>query len=432
MASPKVAIVGGGLSGALAALVLRSRGLTPTLFDAGKRATGGRLAGGARHPDSGLQFLTASDPRFISILGMLTREGLVAPWKARFGVLGMKGGGFLPAEVLHGTPIGSMMKEDGQDASIDFCNLLARGTNAVPLYCGFPSNASIVPGLLAAAGVEVRSGAKVSRCQPLPGAQWRLDLEDLHADDADVTDDAGPATESFDALVLATHDASLAASAVSAVIDSGIDVPSDVQDRLSELASNLRAQKRDRTDPVFTWSGYFPRGFSASVPFDAATVPGSSVIRFLARDASKPGRPPERTIPTKHEELGELWTAVSTPAFAKAVLQHADAAESGDSERGGNGAKMAQEAMTSEMNRLFQPYHSVEASAHLAAAAKRWGAGFAADTLQLQEECIGLEPWRLAICGDYIAKPKGSPAEAAALSGMEAAERVALWFADSV
>ena len=43
------------------------------------------------------------------------------------------------------------------------------------------------------------------------------------------------------------------------------------------------------------------------------------------------------------------------------------------------------------------------------------------------EDCVSLEPWRLAVAGDFL-RERASPAEAAALSGMEAAERVAAWF----
>ena len=66
----------------------------------------------------------------------------------------------------------------------------------------------------------------------------------------------------------------------------------------------------------------------------------------------------------------------------------------------------------------------------LHAAAKRWGAGFAAGTLGLKEDCVSLEPWRLAIAGDFLAD-RASPVEAAALSGMEAGERIAKWFPTS-
>ena len=36
---------------------------------------------------------------------MLAHEGLVAPWGGRFGLLGSRGGGFLPLEVARNTYI---------------------------------------------------------------------------------------------------------------------------------------------------------------------------------------------------------------------------------------------------------------------------------------------------------------------------------------
>jgi hypothetical protein len=73
-------------------------------------------------------------------------------------------------------------------------------------------------------------------------------------------------------------------------------------------------------DPVGSWSSL--------LPFDAATVPGSSVLQFVARDASKPSRPTTRSLPSSSSPPssdasgsgsgeGELWTAVSTVAFAQ-------------------------------------------------------------------------------------------------------------------
>jgi len=77
----------------------------------------------------------------------------------------------------------------------------------------------------------------------------------------------------------------------------------------------------------------------------------------------------------------------------------------------------------------------------------RWGAGFLSRGLGLKEDAVSLEPWRLAIAGDFVraaavapaaeATQTGgeggggpaTPAEAAALSGLEAAERVAGFFA---
>ena len=117
-----VAIVGGGLAGTMCALIARSRGLRPVIFDAGRRGLGGRLAGG-HAPDSGAQFLRASEPsQFSQVLEMLQREGLVAPWTARFGLLGSHGGGFLPLDTLKGS--GMLAKPESLEGGGDFCGFL--------------------------------------------------------------------------------------------------------------------------------------------------------------------------------------------------------------------------------------------------------------------------------------------------------------------
>ena len=60
-----------------------------------------------------------------------------------------------------------------------------------------------------------------------------------------------------------------------------------------------------------------------------------------------------------------------------------------------------------------------------------WGAGFPGTTLGIDEPCVSLEPWRLAVCGDFL-RPRPSPLEAAAESGLEAGERVAGWLREQV
>jgi hypothetical protein len=60
------------------------------------------------------------------------------------------------------------------------------------------------------------------------------------------------------------------------------------------------------------------------------------------------------------------------------------------------------------------------------------GAGLTDGTLEgwsrIEEDSILLEPWKVAICGDFI-RQYDSPVEAAAMSGLEAGERVGSWFA---
>lgn len=438
-ASPRIGIVGGGLSGALCALVLRSRGAQPIVIDAGRRHVGGRFAGG-RHTDSGGQFIRTVEPRVLAVMKMLNRERLLAPWEGRFGVLG-KHGGFLPSSVLASTPLSSMMREDREPSleggnDVDFCGLLAHSSDsAPPVFVGVPSNTSLVQGIFSAASVPVQQGRVLSARPGVPGtdeAAWQLQLADSVS-----------SVVELDALILATHDASLAASAVDAIVSSlpvaaSAAGDSEAHTRLIELADSLRTQRAQRTAPAFTWSAIYPKGFSTQVPFDAVTVPGSPIVSFLARDASKPGRTEFQHLRSKAASAGvgprsegELWTAVSRTAMAAQVIASAKAGENGDSDRGGDAAGLAAQAMTAEVTQLLAPFFGGDASkvpAPLDVAAKRWGAGFPAGSLGSSEDCVSLEPWRVAFCGDFF-REAASPAEAAMCSGMEAAERVASWFA---
>lgn len=226
----------------------------------------------------------------------------------------------------------------------------------------------------------------------------------------------------FDALVLATHDASLAAGALRSIGAEGAsDAASAAQEQqqLKSLADALQAQRDHGTAPVFSWSGVFPAGTSDALPFDAVCVPGSAVVQFLYRSASKPGRP-------ALEDGGELWTAVSTPAFAAELLRRegpAAEAQKGDSDRGGGAALAATNLMASEVSALLAGGGAPPKP--LRAVAKRWGAGFAAGSLQHGHHCIALPPWQLAIAGDFVCA-RDSPTEAAALSGLAAGETIAL------
>ena len=319
MSQPRIGVVGGGLCGTMAALTLRSRGLQPTILNEAQRSLGGRLAGGVRHPDSGAQFFRASEAgsQWASVLAMLAREGLVAPWTGRFGLLGARGG-FLPREVLGSTPLGAMLKEDSASASggVDFCGFLAGAEQ--PVLVGTPSNGSICDGICAAAAIDVRLRSRVLDATPLARGGWRLAVER-----AATSERAGPPTTEhmeFDALIVATHDARLAAGAV-ASLATGDEAAGA---RLQQLSEALVRQREESTAAVFTWSAYFPIGTSAKLPFDAVTAPSSSIVHFAARDASKPGRPPARELPPSHRSQptgvpvrstlqGELWTAVPKP-----------------------------------------------------------------------------------------------------------------------
>lgn len=86
---PRVAIVGAGFAGLVAATCLQQAGFEILVFDKG-RSVGGRLASRTRDEyqfDYGAQFFTAKDPEFKNFLGRLKQEGRVQLWTGNFGVL---------------------------------------------------------------------------------------------------------------------------------------------------------------------------------------------------------------------------------------------------------------------------------------------------------------------------------------------------------
>jgi predicted NAD/FAD-dependent oxidoreductase len=107
---PTVAVVGGGICGAVAASALGERGCNVHLFDQGRRGPGGRASHRAVNIDSvaptvladdppippsslefdhGCQFFRADEPRMGKLVGEWCAHGWAAEWQGRFGSVGV-------------------------------------------------------------------------------------------------------------------------------------------------------------------------------------------------------------------------------------------------------------------------------------------------------------------------------------------------------
>jgi predicted NAD/FAD-dependent oxidoreductase len=102
-ASPRVAVIGGGISGLSCAARLRALGIDATVFDTGKRAPGGRassreiLLPGAEHAlaaDHAVQFFTATGA-FAEEVRAWEAAGVVRRWDSGVGLLS-EGAAFEP------------------------------------------------------------------------------------------------------------------------------------------------------------------------------------------------------------------------------------------------------------------------------------------------------------------------------------------------
>ena len=387
--------------------------------------------------NGGAQFLRAADPRLATVVGMLEQKGLLEEWKGRFGMLGSSGGGFLPAEIVtkntgFNKPRGAEQQEESEKAADfmaasdggDFCRFVDGST--VPTYVGVPSMTNFCPEICRLSGIEQFNDSTLIGATPVKEGGWTLNVES----------DSNPGFEfdphlKFDALVLATHDPSIASGVIRSIVKAELaaggftsaedaannndENASLVIGRLGEMADSLQRVRDNEKMPVFALSLTYPKGFSQEIPFDAVSVPGSQLVQFLARDASKPS-----AAENFNSEEGETWTAITTSRLASSILSEPGLSDKEKSELVATG-------VSTEIGQLLSSYHGGSTPEPLEVSVKRWGAAFCSQGLQLKEDSIFLAPWRLTVCGDFIRDKSEctTPLEAAALSGLEAGERTA-------
>lgn len=410
---PRIGVVGGGIAGTLCAWVLKQRGLAPSLLDAGQHGLGGRLRSG------GCAFVKMGDPRVQSILGLLQEHGLVQPWQGRAGLLGSAGGGFLPASIVRSGVgggggaggIAGLAKanpghadDETTSACTDAGDFCAFVKGSEPTFVGTPDLVGLCPRIAELARIPVQQGVRVTGAtMDANEGGWIVASE-------------GASDQHFDGLVMATHDPTLAASLVQGIAAAELQASASAANnendpsaalvtRLTHLSDKLLAVRSEGRRPLCVLQAEFPPGFSSRLPLDAASVPGSNLLQFLY-----------------HQGHGEHWAAVSTSAFAAHLLN-----QEGLSPK--DRAAIATKELTAELERLVSPYFEdggVPTPKHTFL--REWGAGLCEPTLQAQEDSILLEGWRLAICGDYLRAAHAGPWESAAVSGLDAGERMAaLW-----
>lgn len=189
-------IIGGGISGLIAARVLQERQILTTVLDKGK-GIGGRLAtrriaanSGAKGVfDYGAPHFQATDPRFQDLVDEWLRAGLVKEWCWGFPDL---------TGAIQESVRGAFPQKNR------------------PYYCGIESNRSIAAYL--AQGLDVRTGTRVIKLEHKDGI-WIAIAEnggEFHGDVAIVT---APVPQSVDLLD-----------------SSQISIPSQIRERLEKIS----------------------------------------------------------------------------------------------------------------------------------------------------------------------------------------------------
>jgi len=350
------------------------------------------------------QFITSSNPHLDSVMSTLESEGLIKEWKGNFGLLGARGG-FVSSKTVTLAMDGKTMGDENSDVTNtpttdtgDFCGFL-RNCHSHKLY---KTDATICDRICHLGGIETRLSTAVKTPKFLD-SKWIIstneDVEVVEIDDGSKkgdkvekekekvkVDSSTSTSEAFDAIVIATHNPAYAANILDSLGDESV----------SKLSNALSSLREDNKRPVCTLRVHYPAGTLSNVPFDAATVPADSTVQFLS-------------VTDAH-----VVTAVSTSSFAELHL-----------ERGGG--KQTQMALLNATNRLLEQFIG-ERPEIIDSSIKIWRAAFTNASLGDEEECVSIEPYKMAIAGDFICGAKGTPGEAGAVSGLMAGEMLATWF----
>ena len=416
----RVAIVGGGLSGTLAASTLKQRlgsNVDVTILDANSRKIGGRLLGGLLCDDDyfvgdmGAQFIQPSaDFRFTQLCNQMHQIGMLKPWNGRFGVLGSQAGGFLPTSVIQS----AIPKTNDDDSSFlasvdngDFCNFNRSSMFGVPTYTATPSMADWCERILQTQpGIKQTLNFTLHEAMPI---SMKNDQNPLSQTDIvwslKKRNSASQCTNNelyFDAIILSTHNPLLASTTIDNILISYQEKEGEtVGQRLRKLSKEL-TNVRKLKKPILSFAYLLQSKLSKTLPFDAVTIPGSSTIQFLCRDSSK------SASNQVEQSQYELWKGISTSSFAEQHIQDKCYLDS---------------HLEKELQGLLSTHCQAKITPKFLGS-KLWRAAFTQPTLDLKEDCITLEPWRLIIAGDFL-REYSNPIEAAAVSGIEAGDRMA-------
>lgn len=257
MAVARVAVIGAGLSGAACARALAERSVEVTVFDKG-RSIGGRLATrrlDAHTFDLGAQFFTATHPRFEREARAWQEAGVAEPWTGRFVARDAAG---------RESPLPSIER-----------------------WVGTPTMTSIAKH--AASGLDVRSGHRVDRLEPkgrriallgTVAARGETLGPSTHAaavcQDFGLFDEVAVCLPPEQAVHLALQlDAGSASTARAAAMEPCAALGMAVEGRDARALASLEAD-----------------AIELRADLDDASRVDACPIAWLARDSSKPGRPP--------------------------------------------------------------------------------------------------------------------------------------------
>ncbi|KAJ7948894.1 FAD/NAD(P)-binding oxidoreductase family protein [Quillaja saponaria] len=356
----KVAVVGGGISGAVCASTLAKNGVSVILFESA-RGPGGRMSQRREKTEDGKELLFDHGTPFFMLsksgVSCLVREwesrGLVAEWKEKIGCFD-----FL---------------------SNKFVDIEQEGTNQ--RFVGVPGMNSICRALCSESRVESKFGVGIGRFD------WSED-ENLWL----LTGLDGQKLGCFKGVV--ASDKSIVSPRITNATRRLLPLDLSIA---PELAAKLQAIP---VKPCFALMLAFSEPLS-SIPVKGFSIQNSDVLSWAHCDSSKPGR----------STMSERWILHSTPEYADRIIAQTGLQKPSDATLTKVAEELLQELQSTGLN-IPQPFFK---------RAHRWGSAFPATSIAREEKCLWDRNKRLAICGDFCVSPN---VEGAIDSGLAAASKL--------
>ncbi|XP_064633871.1 renalase-like [Lineus longissimus] len=363
MSGPRVAIVGGGISGLVCGARLGQLGLKDvTVFDTGRRAPGGRCSSrnvninGKIHVfDHSAQYFTVSDEKFAKIVGFLNRQGAAKIWNGKVGRL----------------KSGRIFEE-----------------SKAQMFIGTDGMQSIAQSLATQVKVQPKTWVGNVLWEPTI-KRWRVDRYGH-----------------FDYLVVA-HNGKCADKLMASA---GVpDIHKLLRVRFGDRL--LPNDQRMQLCSIWCLLVAFPQTLKLSI--DGAHVDGitsrdgkPSIISWIANNTQKLQKPSER------QNGPECWTIFSTKEFGTANKVPQE-----------NIPPKKAEEVTERLLVAFAEVTGLKRGALKPCFTKvqLWGAAVPMNVLDNGEECVFDGMHHVGICGDWLTSPC---IEGAAVSGLAVAEKI--------